>query len=440
LTAACIASWSWMGWLALSDVPTARIYFGTDTRCAELLAGGVLALALGRRKDRLSGWRHTLALSLGLLGLWASASLWAIATVNATWLYLGGLVAYTAATLGIVVSAVQPSGPVRTLLSVAPLTWLGRISYGAYLYHWPLFLWLDADLTGWSELPLAAARFVLTLGLADLSYRFLEEPIRRGRSVVGAQRWVLPPVAIAAVVAAFLLGSAGDGSDRLTRSLPVHIEGATRIAVVGDSLAFGVASGLQGWATRTERAVVLNAALAGCGIARGGWPAEFGRSRVHCDTWHLRLRPRLLRFDPDVIVILTAGWDLVNRELPEWGEPRSIGDPEFDRWLLSEYESALSFFLGVSDRVVWLTIPCLRARRVGEPTRAQLLNDDILRPLAEAHPEQLTVVDLAGAVCPEGQFTNQLYGIDPFRPDGIHFSAPGRAWVGDWLGAQVVVD
>jgi lysophospholipase L1-like esterase len=78
--------------------------------------------------------------------------------------------------------------------------------------------------------------------------------------------------------------------------------------------------------------------------------------------------------------------------------------------------------------------------RVNKPEPAQLLNEHVLGPLAEAHPEQLTVVDLAAAVCPEGRFTNQLHGIDPFRPDGIHFSPAGRGWVADWLGPQLVDD
>ena len=61
-------------------------------------------------------------------------------------------------------------------MSLSWLRWLGRISYGVYVYHWPLFLWFDDNLV----------RIGTTLLAAYVSYRFLEEPIRSRRIMVGA--------------------------------------------------------------------------------------------------------------------------------------------------------------------------------------------------------------------------------------------------------------
>ena len=61
------------------------------------------------------------------------------------------------------------------------MRWLGQRSYSIYLWHWPVFVvtrpGIDIDLDGWTAL---AIRLAATLVLADLSFRFIERPIREG--------------------------------------------------------------------------------------------------------------------------------------------------------------------------------------------------------------------------------------------------------------------
>src|SRR5690606_5198533 len=92
---------------------------------------------------------------------------------------------------------------VSMILGLRPLAALGRVSYGVYLFHWPLFLWLDERRTGLDGTPLLALRLGVTLALAVVSYRLLEQPIRRGQRVrppVLLTGWANATAAVAAVL------------------------------------------------------------------------------------------------------------------------------------------------------------------------------------------------------------------------------------------------
>src|SRR6185503_7254475 len=95
-----------------------------------------------------------------------------------------------------------------------PLAALGLISYGVYLYHWPIFLWLTPERTGLAAVPLFALRIALTLGLAIVSFRFLERPILTGSFPTRTRKRRLAPAllaiptTVAALVTAVLLVTA----------------------------------------------------------------------------------------------------------------------------------------------------------------------------------------------------------------------------------------
>ena len=89
-----------------------------------------------------------------------------------------GLLPVFALATGALILALQVRSPLRRALALRPLAGLGVVSYGVYLYHWPLFLLLDGRAGGGTfEL---ALKLVVTLGVAAASYRWLEQPIRRG--------------------------------------------------------------------------------------------------------------------------------------------------------------------------------------------------------------------------------------------------------------------
>jgi len=165
-------------WLQRSDFD--RIYYGTDTRVAELLFGVLLALWWSRR-DRNTNERCSsqpvwdavgVAAAIGILAAWY--------TINemSPKLAMGGLPIYAALSTLLIYTATRP-GLVSRIFSNSALRWAGLLSYGLYLYHWPIFLVLSQDRTELSTAPLFVLRMAVTLGLSLLSYFFLEMPIRR---------------------------------------------------------------------------------------------------------------------------------------------------------------------------------------------------------------------------------------------------------------------
>ncbi len=161
-----------------------RLYYGTDTRAGGLLLGAALAMfwtpgpAPARPRPgagRLLDGIGALALA-GLIG----GYLWIYEAHPL--LYRGGFALVAIVTAALIVVATHPRARlVPVALGWAPLRWIGVRSYGIYLWHWPVFMvtrpYLDVPLDGW---PLLALRLVAVLGLAALSYHFIELPVRRG--------------------------------------------------------------------------------------------------------------------------------------------------------------------------------------------------------------------------------------------------------------------
>jgi peptidoglycan/LPS O-acetylase OafA/YrhL len=184
------------------EADPSRIYFGTDTRATGLLIGAVLAFVwtpwsartsgerdssvAARRRSRLRRrWGWTAPLLLDIAGLAALCGLVAFCLRLGEYepfLYRGGLASVGLATAVVIMACASPYTLLGThLLGLGPLRWIGLRSYGIYLWHWPVFMvtrpQLDVSIEG---LPLLALRLGVTVVLADISYRYVETPIRRG--------------------------------------------------------------------------------------------------------------------------------------------------------------------------------------------------------------------------------------------------------------------
>jgi len=71
-------------------------------------------------------------------------------------------------------------GPLARVLSVRPMVWMGTVSYGAYLWHFPVFIELDAGRTGLTRPVAARPPLRHTFVLAGLSYYLVERPVMEG--------------------------------------------------------------------------------------------------------------------------------------------------------------------------------------------------------------------------------------------------------------------
>jgi peptidoglycan/LPS O-acetylase OafA/YrhL len=161
-------------------VDPTRVYEGTDTRAFGLLIGAALAMVCssgtaGRASRTMSRVLDVpAALGLGVIAV----MIWRVGQYS-TFLYHGGLVILSVATAAVVAAAACPGSLAGAALSWPPLRWIGVRSYGIYLWHYPVIV-LTTPANGTEDLPRAAWQIAASIGLAALSWKFVEEPVRHG--------------------------------------------------------------------------------------------------------------------------------------------------------------------------------------------------------------------------------------------------------------------
>jgi peptidoglycan/LPS O-acetylase OafA/YrhL len=459
-----------------------RAYFGTDSRAQALLIGCALAvvLARGRVGHAASDRRHPWLGALALLGAITVGLLWTQATGTDGWLYHGGL---TVAALGVAAvlahAVVSPGSPTARLLALAPLVWLGRISYGVYLWHWPLFQFVNAERTGLAGAALLWLRLALTVGVAVLSYVLVELPIRRGAAWrrlrtpwrIEAVATALGTVVLVAIVAT-VSPAAGPGlsaSQAITISVPLPTGQAAaghpapirpggpvppmqrtgrtpgalpRVDFFGDSVSWTLGTYLPAHPT-----IEINVhSIQGCGITLLSNILELGAPHTlypYCPQWPGRWQAGVNADDPDVSVILLDRWEFMDARLD--GSYQHVGQPAFDAYLTGQLDEAITIAGSKGAAVVLLTAPYTHRAETpsgglypeDQPARVDAWNS-LLRAEAAAHPGTVTVLDLNHVVCPGGTFTWSIGGVQ-VRSDGLHFTPAGvQRWIAPWLLPQVV--
>jgi len=159
-----------------------RIYYGTDTRAFGLLIGAVLAILLPSWKLALMRKsRKTVRLDfVGGAGLLIILAMMAFADEYSSLLYQGGLVMFSLLTALVIAAAAHPHARIGAVLGSKPLRWLGVRSYGIYLWHYPIIVLTTPTIDGPTDWLRNALQIAVVVGLAECSWRFVEEPIRRG--------------------------------------------------------------------------------------------------------------------------------------------------------------------------------------------------------------------------------------------------------------------
>ena len=458
------------------------IYYGTATRVQALLTGATLVVGMhlagrdliGRRWRRAPGapggpggpggraqpsraavpelppvWRSVLTVA----GIATMAVLLVIlCSVDglSSWLYRGGfLLVAVLVTVSLASVVLVPTNPLARVLSVAPVVWLGRISYGVYLWHWPIDLYLNGDRTGLHGTALLLLRLSVTLAVSAASYYLVEKPIRTGRLPIPQPR-VVVPAAVAGLTALLILTPlpASNASDlgRLdaqgsTEGVPVApathgVAGAALgtpanplgVLLIGDSVAWSLGRGLETSAASNHGVRFTNQGVWGCGIARGGLTSYSDNPQpASCLTWPQRWQSVVNAFKPGVSVLAVGRWEIFARQ--HEGRWMKIGEPEFDAYLKSEFDLGVRILQRQGGRVLLATTPCYHMREKADGTQvdetaAVARFNQIVREVAADHPGT-GVLDLYSDVCPGGQFEGARGGVQLREDDGIHITPAG---------------
>ncbi len=388
-------------WLTFHPDNTSRAYYGTDTRAAGLLAGALLAIVLTpERLAALRARRRTLnaAALLASLGL---AYAWVTLAGQDPRLYRGGLWLTELGVLVILTSArLGEATWLGRLLAWSPLRFFGRISYGAYLWHWPIFLVVTAERVPLSGALLQLTRLGLTVLFAWLSLTLIEEPVRR-------RRWPLSRPILAAVGsvcgAGLLVVSATHArpwvdvarSDEpaliLPQQPPLHV------TMHGDSTANSL-----GWCLRGLNAPWLSVDLLGQdGLnimhhAGPAWPSEPTGERV------IVLGGAFLYG-----ITVDDKWTYACE--PAWHE---AFESKVSGWLVQANPSSGRLWLAT------LPYPLGRYDDEGHRNRVDCINDSIRDLVRER--EGLRLLDLHALLCPQGTCA-RTFEDRTIRPDGVHY-------------------
>jgi len=436
-----------------------RVYYGTDTRAQSLLVGATLAMLLfhlGPIRNLLAARLLQVAAPICAVAL---GYFWSVTSEESTVLFRGGFLLLALGVAVIITAAVQPkAGPLARVLSLPPLRRLGLISYGVYLWHWPVYMMLTADRTGYDSYALFGLRVLATLAVSTVSYHLVEMPVRRGIFRRWRVSWTFAPAGAACVAVVIFFATRGALIPVTAAPMVAmpQIEAAStsqisRVMVLGDSVALSLEPGLTD-VGRDRGLLVWNRSRFYCGflpadvmVDFNGIPSE-GMERV-CKDWRQTWKADVDAYRPDVVVMLFGGWDYPDHVVN--GVKLETGTPAWNDYVLNELQTQLDSLTSDGGKLALVTWPYpgsklwKRAGQKGaeaeEDARWRL--DDlnaVYRQFAERHPDKVIFVDLNEFASPEGKFTDLHMDGVKMREDGVHFTSESSYIVGEWLLKEIV--
>jgi peptidoglycan/LPS O-acetylase OafA/YrhL len=465
-----------------------RAYYGTDTRAHGLLIGVSLAILLSSWVPRDAVARASVR-ALALAG--AAYMLVAFVVISDTdsWMYRGGYAVFHVAVAVVIAAVIQPGDFVLgRILSTRVFVWIGRISYGLYLWHWPVIVVMTPRRTGLDGSVLNLTRIAVTLTAATLSFYLVEQPIRKGALTRVHRRaaFAVAPTAFLAAGLAVVLATAGAkpppdflraDPGRIVRSAgssapagpglgslaaaagmapvaaiitappaptdtPAAVE-ERRVLLVGDSIAHSLYPFLRD-AAGAEGVPLDRLTVAGCGIAGGittdenGTPYEWAAT---CDEGVPSAQEEAIAtLEPDVVLWLSV-WETSDRILD--GRHVRFGTEAGDKALLREIDASARRLTAGGARLLLARLP-LPATDPEIPPAIDYAPDirhlnGLLSEYAADHPDTTEVFDLAEIVCPGGPpCPAEVEGVRPRPRDGIHYEGDGATWVAGQLVPQLL--
>jgi hypothetical protein len=368
----------------------------------------------------------------------------------------------------VVAVTVTPASGAAPVLSVPLLRQVGVISYGLYLFHWPVFIYVSERTTGRTGLSLFVLRCAVTAAIAVVSYVFVERPIRERRLRLPARTQVALAVGVGAsllvLTTALPVGgglpasAAGPGAPATTTvttsaaspspgpaSTAAPTAGAStvpgasgsapagptplRILAAGDSVGFTFA---YYWPLAETPGVSIDGvASLGCRLQSGrvledGHVADADNG---CPDWRQTWPAKLDEFRPDVVVLFATEWEVFDARVDDRDVP--FGSPESDAAVQQYLDDLRAMTDAAGARLVLVASPPITApdqpkgnpRHRGEEWRVEHLNA-LYRAFAAAHPNEVSILALDHLLCTQSPCTYDVDGTPVFY-DGLHFSADG---------------
>ena len=159
-----------------------RVYYGTDTRALELLVGAALAMVWPSRRLTAKVTpqaRRTIDLA-GLAGLAVIGLMFWRSNEFSPFIYRGGFAVLALGTALSVAAFAHPASRLGPIVGCRPMRWIGERSYGIYLWTLPIIVLTSPQGVHGPNLLRAILQVTAIMAVAELSWRYVENPIRHG--------------------------------------------------------------------------------------------------------------------------------------------------------------------------------------------------------------------------------------------------------------------
>jgi len=450
-----------------------RVYYGTDSRGHELLIGALLALILtmpAARDIRLV--RHA-----GLLGVAAAVIVvgaLALLPDSSSLYYRGGSLGFCLVVAVLLwCIEVRPLHGLARLLGLALPRWIGQISYGLYLWHWPAILFTSSllyQLFGQSAARVVAnatalngIRVGITFAVATLSFYLLEQPIRQGqlsRFLTNRRLSIATPLAAALVLAVVVIATQvplesqalvlGDSYQCPHDAFVCvrHQGTASRptIVLMGDSTARALDPAFLELGQRKDLTYVA-AAENRCSLSQRWLADPAAQGAVRLANWQRcydsipQIDAVVMEYHP-ALIVATDRWLLVD-SFNDSGQRLTAGTDAHIRDIQQRLTATATLLTSTGAKFVFIHIlpvgqptQCSDARFSEDPACKVRASDDTLTPkynammdrIAASMPDRVKAIDLSDVVCPMDTCPPTLDGI-LMRGDGVHFTVPGARWL-----------
>jgi peptidoglycan/LPS O-acetylase OafA/YrhL len=430
LLAAAVALMVLTWWLARAPLLTGDrvnlLYLSTFSRASGLLLGAGAAFVWRPWRGRAArGEVHTPVLDVvGLLGVTVLGWSFATALLTDRSIYRWQLPLVSLASLAVVLVVVHPgSRLVRPVCSWRPLVEVGKRSYGLYLWSWPVSVALEAYAGEVGRFVLAMS---VTAALSELSYRYVETPIRKGAlgrwfAAARSREWQVTTFAGGTAVVALLVPlvlffsyvdhvDPAEGGDDVAFELPVDVAatpasvtttspvaGTTavdpsavastvlapavtsttvpappatppvlprRVVVVGDSMAHALAVNLPDGIDSTF--AIADGSIDGCSVYEDGSVrssrSSFRRSFADCGGWASKWGTAVTGSQSNLALVVVGAWDVFDVEVDD--QLVAFGTPAGDQRFVDGLQQGIDALVGAGAHVALLEVACMRPQDV----------------------------------------------------------------------------